>query len=206
MGLTPSLRVCNRKGKAEGAPLSRLALNPDLPSVRLHQHLGNIQPQPQPLSLPGPLDPIKPLEEVWQLIRRDTDALVGHRYLQVAIYPLCAHHYISFWRRVFQGVAEQVGDDTLQSVRVRLRWRDSGIFKFTRFTSSTFAVVSNRLETRTLDPPTVFERQLIALEPDGVHEILDHRSFGVRHYGLGAFASLPVSYGCSQALNQLCLP
>lgn len=68
----------HRKSEVETGSLPQLAINPDLPPVRLHEHLGDIEPQPQTLGLARPPGPIVSLEQMGKILPPLRPELLGH--------------------------------------------------------------------------------------------------------------------------------
>src|SRR5207237_3219532 len=119
-----SMHGINREIDGEDRAFARCALDPDGATVRMHELAGDPQPKPEPAILPDPDSPLEPVEDPLLVLARDADAFVLHgqeRAIAIALHPDV--HRLS--AAELERVEEQVGDDMLESGRVRAarRWR-----------------------------------------------------------------------------------
>src|SRR5438445_5052488 len=104
------LGISRRQREEERAALPRLALRPDLPFVRLHDPLGD--GEPQTCALPGGLPPLpEALEDVRELLRGDPGPGVGHQEPGFAIAKLGPDGDRAAFRGELDRIPDQVGED-----------------------------------------------------------------------------------------------
>src|SRR5581483_532445 len=108
-GARTLLGVTQRKGEEESGALPRLALGPDLPSMRLDDSLGDGEAKTG--AHPGGVSRLpEALEDVWELFRRDSRSSVGHREPELARYGFRAHGDRSSFRSELDRIPDQIGE------------------------------------------------------------------------------------------------
>lgn len=107
-------------------PPTYLALQTDLPTMLLSDPLGDWQPEPCPtwVAAARGIGAVEPLEDVWQVIRRDTHSAITNQKLHGVVSAPQSHCDAATRRRVLERVVHEDQEELLQAIFVAfdLRW------------------------------------------------------------------------------------
>src|SRR2546430_10016538 len=118
-----------RDREVERRAMPDRALHPDLASVHLHDLLNDREAKASPgnrLRRAAAYAP-EALEHVADLLGRDADAGVGHAHQGVAAIDATRHGDYAAFRRVLDGVVDQVADHLDQPVAIARHDRQAGV-------------------------------------------------------------------------------
>src|SRR5208283_3845582 len=103
----------SREGHAKTRSVLQLTLHVDGSSMRLHDPRNKAQPQAEPLLRIGGRNAIKTLENMRDVFRRDTDAVVLNNHVHRIAGARNSNLHVSAGGRVFDCIREQIADQPL---------------------------------------------------------------------------------------------
>src|SRR5438552_3747304 len=86
--------------------------------VGLHDGLTDGEAQTGPTALPSGIGAVEAIEDLGQVLRWDTGSRVGDDNLRVTIHTVKLQRYLSLFRRVLQGIVEQVKQQSPQALSI----------------------------------------------------------------------------------------